>query len=52
MFRKDKEDAGYYRPVSLTLIPGKVVEQLMLETISRHRKKKIIRSCQHGFTTG
>jgi len=39
--------------VSPTLIPGKVMEQLILETICRHKKeKKIIRSSQRGFTKG
>ncbi|KAK4829233.1 hypothetical protein QYF61_002498 [Mycteria americana] len=54
IFRKSKQEhPGNYRPVSLTLIPGKVMEQLILETISMHRKdKKIIRSSQHGFTQG
>lgn len=31
---------------------GKVMEQLILETISRHRKETIIRSNQHGSTKG
>lgn len=45
-----KEDPENSRPVSLSLIPGKVVEKLILETISRHIwEKKIIRSSQHGF---
>jgi len=32
-FKKDKkEDPGNYRPISFTLIPGKVMGQLILET--------------------
>lgn len=42
-----------YRPVSLSLIPGKVIEWLLLESISRHVKGKgVIWSSQHGFTMG
>ncbi|KAK4816688.1 hypothetical protein QYF61_019924 [Mycteria americana] len=31
-----KEDPGNYRSLSLTLIAGDVMEQLILETIARH----------------
>lgn len=40
-----KEDPGNYRPLSLTLIRGEVMEQLILETLGRHMKdNKVIRS--------
>lgn len=48
-----EEDQGNYNAVGLTLIPGKAVEQLALENISRHMKdKKAIRCSQHGFAKG
>ncbi|KAK4825973.1 hypothetical protein QYF61_003542 [Mycteria americana] len=48
-----KEEPGSYRLVSLTSIPGNVMEQLILDTISRHMKdKKVTGSSQHGFTKG
>jgi len=52
IFKKGKkEDTGNYRPVSLISIPGKVMEQLILEVIIKQvEKKKVIRSSQHGFT--
>jgi len=53
-FKKGRtEDPGTYSTVSLTSVPGKVTEQLFLDTISRHMEnKKVIRSSQHGFTKG
>ena len=45
-----KENLGNYRPVSLTLILGKVTEQIFPETISKHTKdKKVNGSSHHGF---
>ncbi|KFV82507.1 RNA-directed DNA polymerase from mobile element jockey, partial [Struthio camelus australis] len=41
VFKKGKkEEPGNYRPVSLTSIPGKVMEQLILEVITKHLEDK------------
>ncbi|PKU45797.1 rna-directed dna polymerase from mobile element jockey- hypothetical protein [Limosa lapponica baueri] len=54
VFKKGKKkDPGNYRPISLTSIPRKVMDQLILEVIPKHlEEKKVIRSGQHGFTKG
>ncbi|PKU35728.1 rna-directed dna polymerase from mobile element jockey- hypothetical protein [Limosa lapponica baueri] len=54
VFKKSKkEDPGNYRLVSLTSIPGKMMERLVLGIISKHmEEKKAIRSSQHGSTKG
>ena len=48
-----KEDPGNSRPLSLTSVPGKVMEQLVLDTISKQlEEKKVIRNNQHVFVKG
>jgi len=48
-----REDPGNYRPVSLTLVPGKVMEQIVLREITRHvQDNQGIRPSQRGFMKG
>jgi len=54
VYRKgQKEDPGNYRPVSLTLVPREVMEQIILSAIMRHiQDNQVIRPSHHGFVKG
>lgn len=40
LFKKGKRNLRNYRQASLTLIPGKVMEKLILKTVFRHLKDR------------
>ncbi|GAB0206161.1 mitochondrial enolase superfamily member 1 [Grus japonensis] len=54
VFKKSKKkDSGNNRPASLTSIPGKGMDQLILGVIHKHmEEKEVMGSGQHAFTKG
>ncbi|GAB0179975.1 mitochondrial enolase superfamily member 1 [Grus japonensis] len=54
IFKKGmKEEPGNYKPVSLTVVSGKIMEKVILEVTEKYiRANAVIGRSQHGFTSG
>ena len=53
VFKKGEEGPGNYRPVSLTSVPRKMMEHLLLDVFSEKvEEKMVIGSSQHGLIKG
>uniref|UniRef100_A0A803T7N4 Reverse transcriptase domain-containing protein n=1 Tax=Anolis carolinensis TaxID=28377 RepID=A0A803T7N4_ANOCA len=52
IFKKGKKnDPNNYRPISLTLIPGKILEKIIKEVVCKNLETDaVIANSQHGFT--
>lgn len=53
IFKKGKEDSGNYRPFSLTSVPCKIMEKVILGGIEKHLEDNaLISHSQHSFVWG
>ena len=54
LFKKgSKDDPGKYRPISLTSVPGKMLESIIADDMMSHLEhNKLILDSQHGFRSG
>ncbi|KAF4789344.1 RNA-directed DNA polymerase from mobile element jockey-like protein [Turdus rufiventris] len=54
VFKKGiKGNSGKYRPISLTSVPSKIMEKIILGAIEKHLKDNlVIDHSQHGFMRG
>ncbi len=48
-----RNDAGNYRPVSLTAVVGKLLESVIRDALQKHLEdNNLIKNIQHGFRKG
>ena len=54
IFKKgDKKLPENYRPISLTSVPGKILERIIRNEIVNHMtENNLFTTCQHGFIGG